>query len=156
MIAAPYPVVEAAGPLAPPNEQELAAAWPALADDAPTLSWAAVSLGRQPAALEALARAGELVVIPGPWRLRQGYGVGLGCVVPTWQLAGGRIHPDVPALVQAAATAGWTSLDLHRFMTAPAGADGETPARLLRGPDGGERVLVLVRGVEPSGRHAQP
>lgn len=146
MITAPYPIAPPLGPLPAPSEEELVGAYPELRDHALTLPWAAEALGLQPARLIALARSGELVVVPGPWPMRQAHAGGLGYLLPAWQLAGGRLaHPAVSALIAAAARRGWTSLELHRFMTAPP-ADGEpAPADLLHAGKV-ERVLALVRG----------
>lgn len=147
MIAAPWPAAPVPGPLAAPDEAEIASAYPELRDEASTLAWTAVSLGVQPGRLEALARAGALVVIPEPWPRRQADGGGLGYLVPAWQLAAGArtLRPGIRALVEAAARAGWTPLRLHRFMTTPAGPDGRTPARLLADAGVGP-VLALLRG----------
>ena len=70
------------GPLAAPSEDELVAAYRELRDHALTLPWAAVALGLEPARLEALARAGELLVVPGPWPMRQAHASGLGYFLP--------------------------------------------------------------------------
>ena len=146
--APPSSVPPSLGPLQAPAEQELAAAYPALQGQALTLSWAAVALGCQVARLEALARAGELLVIPGPWRMRQAGGSGY--FVPAWQLvSGGRgPNPELPALLAAAASAGWSSLELHRFMTAPLRAGGTAPAKLLRAGAAAE-VVALIREDDP-------
>ena len=135
------------GPLPPPSEDELVAAYAELRDHALTLPWAAVALGVQPARLEALTRAGELLAIPGPWPMRQAHQSGLGYFLPAWQFAAGARapHHELPALLAAADARDWTSLDLHRFMTTPLSPDGPSPAELLRR---GEvpRVLALARG----------
>lgn len=146
MIPAPYPIAPLLGPLTAPSEDELVAAFPELRNHALTLPWAAEALGLQPAALVALARTGELVVVPGPWPMRQAHASGLGYLLPAWQFTRGRqLHPDVPALIDTAAERGWTSLDLHRYMTTPL-ADGDpTPADLLRARES-ERVLALLGG----------
>lgn len=133
----------AVGPLTAPSEDEAAAAYPGLRNHALTLAWAAEALGRQAAQLLALARAGELVLVPGPWPMRQADYPGY--FVPAWQLqpgAGGP-YPELPALLATAAERGWTSLDLHRFMTTP--LDGTTPAALLRAGEA-DQVMALIRG----------
>ena len=151
MITAPSPIAPALGPLAAPSEDELVAAFPELRDHA-TLAWAAEAFGLQPSSLVTLARAGELVVVPGPWPMRQAHASGLGYLLPAWQLAdGARPHPAVPALIAAAAERGWTSLALHHYMTTPL-ADGEpAPADLLRAGEVG-RVLALLRGEDDAQR----
>jgi hypothetical protein len=135
------------GPLAAPSEDELVAAYRELRDQALTVPWAAVALGLEPARLEALARAGELLVVPGPWPMRQAHASGLGYFLPAWQLAaGGHVpHEALPALFAAAAERGWTSLDLHRFMTTPLTPAGPSPAELLR-QGAVARVVALARG----------
>jgi hypothetical protein len=154
MITAPYPIAPQLGPLAAPVEEELVAAYPELRDHALTLPWAAEVLGLQPARLVALARAGELVVVPGPWPMRQAHASDLGYLLPAWQFVHGqRPHPDIPPLIAAAADRGWTSLELHRFMTTPP-ADGEAaPADLLHT---GEiaRVMALLPGEHDTQRRA--
>jgi hypothetical protein len=132
------------GPLPTSDEDDLAAAYPALRHQALTLSWLAEALGTDVARLEAHARAGELLVIPGPWPLRQAYRTGLGYLVPAWQLAPAAAAA-LPALLDAAASSGWTSLDLHRFMTEPAPGGRAVPAELLRDGAAGE-AIALVRG----------
>jgi hypothetical protein len=135
------------GPLATPREDELVAAYAMLRNETLTLPWAAEALGIGVARVEALVRAGELLAIPGPWPMRQAHGSGLGYFLPGWQLGpdGRHPHPDLPAVLEAAAAAGWTGLDLHRFMTRPVGADESSPARLLRAGEV-ERVIALIRG----------
>ena len=147
MIAPASTVPPRLGPLEVPSEDELAAAYPEIRSRVLTLSWAAEALGIQAARLEALARAGELLVIPGPWPMRQAYRTGLGYFLPAWQLARDRSgpHPALPAILQAAASAGWTSLELHRFMTAPVDFANTTPAALLRAGATAE-VVALIRG----------
>lgn len=144
MTEAPSPIPPALGPLSAPNEEEVVAAFPALQSEALTLSWAAVAVGRQAAELEALARDGELVVIPGPWRLRQAYGR-LAYVVPAWQLDLPRIRDGIPTIVQAAVARGWTSLELHHFMTTAPWPGSPTPAEHLEAR-GVAPVLALLRG----------
>lgn len=158
MITAPYPIVPRLGPLAAPSEDELAAAYPELRDQALTLPWAAERLAIEPARLQALARAGELLVVPGPWPMRQAHASGLGFFVPAWQLAPGGRAPNeaLPALLEAAAGRGWTSLDLHRFMTRPLGDGDITPAELFKAGLT-ELVLALARGEpEPQPPPPQP
>lgn len=146
MIIPPYPIAPRLGPLAAPGEEELVAAYPELREHALTLPWAAEALGLQSHRLVALARAGDLVVIPGPWPMRQAHASDLGYLVPAWQLTAGRhVHPAVPALIAAAAETGRTSLELHRFMTTPLERDGSTPAALLH--DGhAAQGAALLRG----------
>lgn len=156
MTAAPTPdAPEALGPLRAPTEEELEAADAELRDHALTLSWAANRLDIQPGRLAALVRTGEVLAVPGPWRVRQAHGR-LGAYVPAWQLAPGP-RPETLALIRAAADVGWTSLRLQRFMTTPVAATGETPARLLD-EAGVEPVLALIRGEqltrpEPAPQH---
>lgn len=140
------------GPLAAPSEAELLAAYAGLRGQALTLPWAAEALGVEIGSLEALARSGQLLVIPGPWPMRQAHRSGLGYFLPAWQLAAGgrRPHEALPMLLEAAAERGWTSLDLHRFMSAPLPSDGPTPAQLLR-QGATTRVVALIRG-EPNPR----
>ncbi len=151
MITAPYPIAPQLGPLAAPSEEEVAAAYPELRDHALTLAWTAEVLGRQAAQLLGLARAGELLLVPGPWAMRQADDPGY--FVPAWQLPrGGRgPHPSMPPLLAA----GWTSLELHRFMTTPLDADGTTPAALLRAGDTA-RVSSLIRDEPAAGPVPQP
>ena len=131
------------GPLTAPSETDAAAAYPGLRNQALTLAWAAEALGRQAAQLLALARAGELVLIPGPWPMRQADYPGY--FVPAWQLQPGARgpYPELAALLAEAAQRGWTSLDLHHFMTTP--LDGTTPAALLR-TGNVDQVTALIRG----------
>ncbi|HEX7083826.1 MAG TPA: hypothetical protein VF186_06905 [Gaiellaceae bacterium] len=145
MITPPLAEPPRIGLLRSPSEDELVAAAELLADEALTLSWAAEYLGLGVARAAALARAGDLLAIPGPWPLRQAHRSGLGYFVPGWQFSGSRaVHPALPDVVGAAAAADWTGLDLHRFMTAPSPGTGETPAQLLaRGES--ERVVSLIR-----------
>lgn len=143
MIGAPRPVGPALGPLPEPSEDELQAAFPRLHQEALTLTWAAEVLASPVARLEALARAGELLVVPGPWPMRQAHRAGLGYVVPAWQLDGaGGLRPGIASLIRAAA--GRTSLGLHEFMTAPLQSGDETPAQLFARV-GAEPVLALLR-----------
>ncbi len=139
------------GPLAAPSERELAAAYPGLRDQALTLPWAGVALGLEISRVQSLAETGELLVIPGPWPVRKSHRSGLGYLMPTWQLgANGQPHPAIAALIEAAAGRGWTSLDLHTFMTTPLGS-GMTPASLLQ-HDAGSRVIALLNGQAESER----
>lgn len=149
MIEPPYPDPPCVGPLAVPSEEELTAALPQLRNEALTVAWAAERLGIEVARVEALIRSGELLAIPGPWPMRQAYRSGLGYFLPAWQLDPDAARPrsHLPAVLDAAAEAGWTSLDLHRFMTEP-GPDGSPPSQWLRSGDG-ERVVSLIRGEPP-------
>lgn len=153
--APPTAVPPALGPLRAPEEEELVAAYPALRNDALTLAWAAVACGCQAARLEALARAGELVLIPGPWPMRQADHPGF--FVPAWQHEpGGHGRcPELPAVIAAAAAADWTSLDLHRFMTTPLGGDGATPADLLH-TAASAHVVALIRAEVAAPQTARP
>lgn len=142
MISAPWAIGPALGPLPEPDEQELEAAFPRLSGEALTLSWAAELLGVPVARLEALARAGELLVVPGPWPMRQAHRAGLGYLVPAWQLDGaGGLRPGIASLIRA--SRGRTSLGLHEFMRTAARAGEETPARLFARL-GVEPVLSLL------------
>jgi hypothetical protein len=154
MIEPPYPEPPRAGVLAAPAEDELTAAYRRLRGEALTLSWAAERLGVGVARLEALVRAGELVAIPGPWPMRQAHRSEHGCFLPGWQFGDGRPRPGVPAVVRAAADAGWTSLDLHLFMTTPLREGEAAPARLLRAGEV-DSVVALIRG-EPERRTVAP
>lgn len=143
MIAAPRPVGPALGPLPEPREEELQAAFPRLHQEALTLTWAAEVLALPVARLEALARAGELLVVPGPWPMRQAHRAGLGYVVPAWQLDGaGGLRPGIASLIRAAA--GRTSLGVHEFMTTPLQPGDATPAQIFAHA-GAEPVLALLR-----------
>lgn len=156
MITAPYPISPQLGPLAAPREEALVEVYPELRDQALTLPWAAEVLGLQPAHLVALARAGELVVIPGPWPMRQAHASGLGYLLPAWQFTRGRQpHPAVAALIKAASDRAWTSLDLHRFMTTPLASGEPSPAELLQVGEM-ERVLALLRGDADAQRPLAP
>jgi hypothetical protein len=86
VIAPPTTATPRLGPLAAPSEKDADAAYPGLRDTALTLPWAAVALGVDVTRLEALARAGELLVVPGPWSMRQAHRSGLGYFLPAWQL----------------------------------------------------------------------
>ncbi len=132
----------AVGPLSAPSEDEAAAAYPELHTEALTLAWAAEALGRQVAQLLLLARAGELLLVPGPWPMRQADYPGY--FVPAWQLQPGSSgpYPELPDLLAAAVARGWTSLELHRFMTSP--LDGITPAALLHAGDA-DQAAALIR-----------
>lgn len=145
MTTAPTPAAPGAlGPLQAADEEALAAAYPELRERSLTLGWAADRLGLQPARLAALVRSGGVLTVPGPWCVRQAHGR-LGALVPAWQFAAGmRLRPGLPALVAAAAAAGWTSLQLDRFMTTRA-SGGRTPAELLA-ESGPEPVLALIAG----------
>jgi len=96
------------GPLAAPSEVELLTAYAGLRGQALTLPWAAEALGVEIGRLEALARSGQLLVIPGPWPMRQAHRSGLGYFVPAWQLAPGgrRPHEALPLLVEAGGARG--------------------------------------------------
>jgi hypothetical protein len=144
MIEAPSLDPPRVGRLTAPHEEELAAAYGDLREEALTVPWAAVALGIGAGRVEALVRAGELLAIPGPWPMRKAHGSGLGYFLPAWQFAHGGLHPRLPAVLEAAAAAGWTSLDLHRFMLTPVHPGGSTPARLLREGEA-ERVVALIR-----------
>jgi hypothetical protein len=153
MISAPTAgAPDAVGPLEAPDEQELAAAYPELRDHAMTISWAAEVLGMPAAQLEELTRSGRLLVIPGPWPMRQAYGSGLGYFLPAWQFTPGlhRPHGEIPALLEAAAAAGWTSLELDRFMTTPLEPTHRLPAQLLQ-EEGAAPVLALISGGSEGG-----
>ena len=152
MITAPSPIPPQPGPLRAPSEEQVAAAYPELRDRALTLTWTAEALGTQALELLPAARAGKLLLVPGPWPMRQADYHGY--FVPAWQLlpAGRGPDPAIPTLVAAAAEAGWTSLELHCFMTSPQGADGATPAALLHAGDAA-RGAARSRG-EPARRQA--
>jgi hypothetical protein len=145
VIAPPWPEPPALGPLATPSEEELASASDALHEEALALAWAAVALGTQPSRLLGLAAAGELLVVPGPWPLRQSYGPGLGCFVPAWQIENRThsLHPGIPELVDAGVERGWSSLRLHRVMTAPPWPGAATPAELFQAGDVEEALAQL-------------
>ena len=155
MIAPPTTATPRLGPLEAPSEEDADAAYPGLCDTALTLSWAAVALGVDVARLEALARAGELLVVPGPWSMRQAHRSGLGYFAPAWQLApdGRGPHQALPELLAAATAASWTSLDLHRFMTTTLVPDRTSPAQLLRA-GAAARVVALIRGAPEPGSAA--
>jgi hypothetical protein len=137
----------AIGPLASAPEDELADAYPELRRSALPMTWAAVALGIDVARLKVLARRGRLLAIPGPWSMRQAYPSGICYLLPAWQFAAGArtIEPEVSPVIEAAAAAGWTDLELHRYMTAPGGARGTTPAETLHA-DGAETVAALIHG----------
>lgn len=154
MITPPYPDPPRTGTLATPTEEQLAAAYRRLRDEALTLPWAAERMGIDVARVEALVRAGELLAIPGPWPMRQAHRSGLGCFLPGWQFDDGRPRSALSSVLGAAAAVGWTSLDLHLFMTTPLHGSGETPARLFRAGKV-DRVLALIHG-EPDRRACAP
>jgi hypothetical protein len=147
MIARPYPITPQHGPLAAPSEEDAAAAHPELRDQALTLAWSAEAL--QAARRAAGARAGEQTPVR-PWPLADASGR-LSRLRPlAWQLLPGARgpHSSLPTVHTAAAEAGWTNLELHRFTTAPLGADGATPAALLQAGEA-ERVAALIHGEPP-------
>src|SRR5665213_2597572 len=82
VIAPPATATPRLGPLEAPSEEDADAAYPGLRGTALTLPWAAVALGVGVARLEALARVGELLVVPGPGSMRQAHRSGLGYFVP--------------------------------------------------------------------------
>lgn len=135
------------GRLAQPTEEELVEAFDELRDEALTIPWAAERLGIGVAHVEALVRSGELIAIPGPWRMRRAHRSGLGFFLPGWQLDldGDLPHPGLPAVIAAAAAVGWTTLQLHRFMIAPLGPDQTSPAAWLRAGEV-ERVVTSIHG----------
>lgn len=139
------------GLLAAPTEDELAAAYDELRNEALTLPWAAERLGMNVAHVEALVRSGELLAIPGSWPMRQAHRSGVGYFLPGRQFAGNRAHPELRSVFHAAAAAGWTSLDLHRFMVTALTPGKEAPARLLRAGEV-ERVVALIRGEDDASK----
>lgn len=145
MITPPFAEPPRIGVLPAPAEDELIAACDDLRDEALAPPWAAEYLGLETAQVEALVRAGELLAIPGPWPMRQAYLGGRGSFLPSWQFEGRRPHPVLPEILRSAVAAGWSSLDLHRFMTARPAGSGDTPARLLHSGEA-ELVLALIRG----------
>lgn len=144
---APRPTVDEPRPGSPaaPDEGELAAADARLRNEAVSVPWAAMWLGIDVAHVELLVRSGALLAIPAPRGRRPTENGGLGYSLPDWQfdLNTGHPHPRLPAVLAAAAAAGWTGIDLHRFMTAPTGPEESSPADWLRGGEA-DRVVALI------------
>jgi hypothetical protein len=156
MIEAPSPDPPRVGPLAVPTEAELEDAYADLRGETLTVPWAAELLGLDALRVAGLVEAGELLGIPGPWPMRQAHGSGLCYFAPGWQLSGRRAHPELAAVLTAAADAGWTSLDLHRFMTTPVRPGADAPAHFLRHGEVAH-VLSLIRGEqEPTDPEPEP
>ena len=88
-----------------------------LAPTGMTTSWLAARWGTQPARVEAMRRAGELVGV------RRGAGE---VVYPTWQFGlDAKPLSDLPRLVSAAREAGLDDARLNELLTMRAGLTGE-------------------------------
>jgi hypothetical protein len=112
------------------------------ATDQPSLtrSWLAVRLGTQPAKVDAMRRAGELIGVPGD----DG-----GVVYPSWQFGpDGKPLAVVPRLKAAAARKGMSESRLNELLTMRSGLTGNR--RLLDGLGSGsddEVVAAIERSV---------
>jgi hypothetical protein len=110
-----------------------AAAYP----DCLTASWLAERLAVDPARIEAMRRAGELIAV-GPEGETE-------WLYPSWQLSGSEPRRVIPRIVAAASEAGLDDQRLYRILTAPLGLRGERRLvdLILEGRD--EDVVQAVR-----------
>lgn len=85
--------------------------------------WLAARLGMEPARIDAMRRAGELVAVREPGSTEWRY--------PSWQFEGGRPRRDVARITAEARAAGIDEARLFELMTAPMGLGGGTRRRLV-------------------------
>lgn len=100
-------------------------------------SWLAERLAVDPARIDAMRRAGELIAVREEGSTEWLY--------PTWQLAGrGPLHV-IPRIAAAARETGLDESELYRLLTAPLGLRGETRLvdLILEGRD--DDVVAAVR-----------
>jgi hypothetical protein len=88
-------------------------------------TWLAVRMAVDPARIDALRRAGELIAVREPGSTEWRY--------PAWQFDGNRPRPGVPRVVAAARESGLDEARLYELLTTPLG---------LR--DGGRRLADLL------------
>jgi hypothetical protein len=101
-------------------------------------TWLAARLAVDPARIDALRRAGELIGVREPGSTEWRY--------PAWQFDGGRPRPVVPRIVAAARESGVDEKRLYDVLTAPLGlrSDGRRLVDLLlEGRD--DEVVAAVR-----------
>ncbi|HXG75516.1 MAG TPA: hypothetical protein VNJ53_03010 [Gaiellaceae bacterium] len=84
--------------------------------EALSASWLAARLGVEPARIEAMRRAGELIAVREPGSTEWRY--------PAWQLVDGRPRHGVARVVAAARAAGLDETALYERLTAPLGLRG--------------------------------
>ena len=85
-------------------------------EDCLSQSWLASRLGVDPVELDAMRRAGELIVVRRPGSTEWLY--------PAWQFTGRTQRQVVPRLVRAAREAGLDERRLYDVLTAPLGLGG--------------------------------
>lgn len=100
-------------------------------------SWLAARLGIDPAKLEALRRAGELIAVREPGSTEWRY--------PAWQFAGGKPRNGVARVVAAAREAGLDETSLYDLLTAPLGLRGDVRLADLLAEGRVDEVVAAVR-----------
>jgi hypothetical protein len=94
--------------------------------DSPDLlpaSWLAALWAVDPARIDAMRRAGELVAVRAPGATEWSY--------PAWQFEGGRPLQGIRRVVAAAREAGLDEASLYGLLTAPLGLRGDRRRRLV-------------------------
>lgn len=104
-------------------------------------TWLAQRMAVDPARIDAMRRAGELIAVRAPGSTEWRY--------PAWQFESGRARPGVARVVQAARDSGIDDSRLYALLTAPLGllADGGTLVDLLVGGRDDE-VVAAVRAAQ--------
>jgi len=91
--------------------------------DALPATWLAARLSVDPARIEAMRRAGELLAVREAGSLEWRY--------PAWQFERGRPRPTVARVVAAARDAGIDETRLYELLTVPLGLSGRGRRRLV-------------------------
>jgi hypothetical protein len=106
--------------------------------DALPATWLAQRIAVDPARIDAMRRAGELIAVRRPGSTEWRY--------PAWQFDGGRPRPVVARVVAAARDRGIDESRLHELLTSPLGLRGDGRRLvdlLLEGRD--DEVVAAVR-----------
>ncbi len=107
--------------------------------DCLSASWLSERLGVDPARIDAMRRAGEIIGVRPPGSTTWVY--------PSWQWLGGKQRPEVPRIVAAAREANLDETELYDRMTARSGLaarDNSSLVSLLVG-GGGDQVVDAIR-----------
>lgn len=85
--------------------------------------WLAARLGVDPARIDSMRRAGDLIAVREPGSIEWRY--------PSWQFEGGRPRREVARLTAAARESGIDETRLFDLLTAPMGLGGRDRRRLV-------------------------
>lgn len=100
-------------------------------------NWLAARLAVEPAKLEGMRRAGELIAVREPGSTEWRY--------PAWQFAGNKPRRGVARVVAAARESGLDETSLYELLTAPLGLRGDVRLADLLVEGREDEVIAAVR-----------